>query len=85
MFLEISQNSEESTCARVSLNKKVAGLQQVFCSEFSEMFKNNFTYRTPRAVASGLSLSFLNIMLEIRLRLLIITLIFFLAFISLFS
>ena len=48
MFLEISQISQEETCARVSLltkfNKviKRETLAQVFSCEFCEIFKNTF-------------------------------------------
>ena len=40
MFLEISQNSQENTCARVSGKKET--LAQVFSCEFCEISKNNF-------------------------------------------
>ena len=63
VFLEISQNSQENTCARVSFFNKVAGkacnfikkesLTQVFSCEFCEISKNNFFYRTPPVAASG--------------------------------
>ena len=42
MFLEISQNSHENTCARVSFLDPA----QVFSCEFCEIFKNSFFYRT---------------------------------------
>ena len=50
VFLKILQNSQENTCTRVSskaatLLKKT--LEQVFFSEFSEIFKNTLFYRTP--------------------------------------
>ena len=61
VFLEISQNSQENTCARFSfliklqtpatLLKKEA-LAQVFSCEFCEISKNTFSYRTPRVAAS---------------------------------
>ena len=38
MFLEISKNSQENTCARVSFEI----LAQVFSCEFCEIFKNTF-------------------------------------------
>ena len=48
-YLKISQNSQESTCARVSFFIKVAGfnlkkeiLAQVFSSEFFEISKDTF-------------------------------------------
>ena len=56
VFLEISQNSQESTCARVAfLIKLQAGtckfikkeaLAQVSSCEFCEISKNTFFYRT---------------------------------------
>ena len=59
MFLEISQNSQENTCARVSFNKveglnfiKKETLAQVFSYEFCEISKNTFSYTTPPVVAS---------------------------------
>ena len=60
MFVEFSQNSQENTCARVSLIKlqaeasnfiKKETLAQVFSCEFSEISKKNF-YRTPLVAAS---------------------------------
>ena len=63
VFLEISQNAQENTCARVSfLIKLQAGacnfikkeiLAQVFSCEFCEISKNTFFYRTPLAAAFG--------------------------------
>ena len=55
VFLEISQHSQESTCARVSFLIKLQawGLQlclQVFSCEFCEISKNAFSYRTPPRV-----------------------------------
>ena len=41
MFLEISQNSQENTCARVSFFKKEA-LTRVFSCEFCEISKKTF-------------------------------------------
>ena len=49
MVLKILQNSQESTCARVFLNK-VAG--HVFSCEFWEISKNNVSYKTPPVAAS---------------------------------
>ena len=56
-FLEISQNSQENTCA--FFNKVASGnymkketLAQVFSREFYEILKNIFYYRTPLVVAS---------------------------------
>ena len=61
VFLEISQNSQEKTCARVSFLIKLQAacnfikketLAQVFSCEFCEISKNNFFYRTPLLAAS---------------------------------
>ena len=62
VFLEISQNSQENTCARVSFFKKTLlknsnfikkeTLAQVFSCEFCEISKNTFSYRTPPVAAS---------------------------------
>ena len=61
MFLEISQNSQENTYARVpeacNFVKKET-LAQVFSCEFCEISKNIFSHRTPLAAASA---SLLNI------------------------
>ena len=53
VFLEISQNSQENTCARVSFFNKVAGiagnyikketLVQVFTCDFCDISKNTFS------------------------------------------
>ena len=63
VFLEISHNSQENTCARVSflskfrpqtcnfIKKKI--LVQVFSCEFFEISKNTYSYRTPPVAASG--------------------------------
>ena len=48
VFLEISQNSHEKTCARVSFLTKL----QVFSCEFCKISKNTFFYKTPRVAAS---------------------------------
>ena len=63
VFLEISQNSQENTCARVSFLIKLQAevfnfikketLAQVFSCEFCEISKNTFFHRTPLAAASG--------------------------------
>ena len=56
LFLEISQNSQENTCA------------QVFSCEFCENSKNTFSYRTPPVAASvaySLVLMLISIMLNI--------------------
>ena len=62
VFLEISQNSQENTCARnhflIKLQAKAwnfikkESLTQMFSCEISKIFKNTFFYRTPAAVAS---------------------------------
>ena len=60
-FLEISQNSQESTCARVSLIKLQAEASnfikketqtQVFSCKFCEISNNTFLQRTPLVVVS---------------------------------
>ena len=65
VFLEISQDSQEKTCARVSLLIKLqAGsfkfikketLTQVSSCEFCEISKNTFFYRTPLDQSGGVS------------------------------
>ena len=61
MFLEISQNSQESTCARVSFLIKLQAapatllkrtLAQVFSYEFCEISKNTFFTEHLRTTAS---------------------------------
>ena len=62
VFLEISQNSQENTCVRVSflimLQASVCNfiknetLVQVLSCEFCEISKNTFCHSTPLAVAS---------------------------------
>ena len=60
IFLEISKNSQENTCARASfLIKSQAcsfikkdALAQVFSCEFYEIFKNTFFHRTPLVATS---------------------------------
>ena len=55
LFLEISQNSQENTCARASFLIKLIKkeiLAQVFSCEFCEISKNTFFYRTPLVAAS---------------------------------
>ena len=64
MFLEISQNSQESTHARASLLIKLQApaltcnfikkeaLAQVLYCEFCEISKDTFSYRTPLVAAS---------------------------------
>ena len=67
MLLEISQNSQENTRARVSLLLKLQApdsacnfikrptLAQVFSCEFCEISKNTFSYRTLLVAASSSS------------------------------
>ena len=60
MFLEISKNSQENICARVSFLIKLQALQlysketlaQVFSCDFFEISKNIFSYKTPPVAAS---------------------------------
>ena len=60
MFLEISQNSQENICTRVSflIKLQVCNLikketvAQVFSCEFCEISKNTFFYKTPLVAAS---------------------------------
>ena len=49
VFLEISQNSQENTCARVSILIKMQKTDpaQVFSYEFCEISKNTFSCRAP--------------------------------------
>ena len=54
LFLEISQNWQENTCARVSACIFIT-LAQVFPCEFCEISKNTFSYRTPPMAASVFS------------------------------
>ena len=65
LFLEILQNSQESTCARVpfliKLQNEVCNfikketLAQVFSCEFCEISKNTSSCRTPPEAAFGYS------------------------------
>ena len=62
VFSEISKNSQENTCARVSFLIKLPAeacnfikretLGQVFSCEFCKISKNTFPYRTPSVSAS---------------------------------
>ena len=49
MFLEISQNSQENTCARASFLIKLQA--EVFSCEFCVISKNKFSNRTPPVAA----------------------------------
>ena len=61
VFLKISQNLQENTCARVSFSItllawvcnfiKKETLAQTFSCEFCKNFKNTFFYRTPPVAA----------------------------------
>ena len=61
VLLEISQNSQENTCARNSFLIKLQTkgnnfieketLKQMFPCEFCEIFKNTFSYRIPPVAA----------------------------------
>ena len=53
VFLEISQNSQENTCARVSFLIKLQAWPGVFSCKFCEIFKKTFLYRKPLVAASG--------------------------------
>ena len=59
VFLEMSQNSQESTCARVSFLVKLQILTQVLSCEFCEISKNTFCYRAP-LVATSLHKGFIG-------------------------
>ena len=50
VFLEVSQNIQEITCARVSFLKET--LAQVFFCECCEISKNTFLHRTPLVAPS---------------------------------
>ena len=60
VFLEISQNSQENTFARVSFLIKltflIKTLAQVFSFEFCEISKNTFFHRTPLVAASEMNI-----------------------------
>ena len=66
VFLEISQNSQENICARVSFLIKLQAcnffkketLAQMFSCEFWEISKNTFFYRTSPVAASEMNNSF---------------------------
>ena len=59
VFLEISQNSQQYICARVSPVPQACNfikketLAQVFSFELCEISKNTFFYRTPLVAASA--------------------------------
>ena len=68
VFLEISQNSQENTCPKVSVLIKLQAerpatllkkrLPQVFSCEFCKIPKNTFSYKTPPVAASDIHLFF---------------------------
>ena len=60
VFLEISQNSQENTCAQACNFIKKETLAQVFSCEFCEISKNIFPYRTPPVAASVQKLTLLQ-------------------------
>ena len=64
VFLEISQNSQENTCARASTCNfvKIVTLAQVFSCEFCNISKNTFFYRTVLESASTLTFQWLLIL-----------------------
>ena len=64
VFLEISQNSQGNTSARVSFLITLHNLAQVFC----ETSKNTFSYRTPPLVASVIYVASVSILLEMNLQ-----------------
>ena len=66
LFIEISPNSYQNTCARVSFFIKLQASicnfikketsAQVFLFEFCKIFKNTYFYRTPLVAASDSSI-----------------------------
>ena len=70
VFLEISQNSQEDTCARVPFLIKKETVAQAFSCKFCKISLNTFSYRRPPVATSngGIALwkykySFLHVML----------------------
>ena len=66
VFLEILQNSQENTCARVSflitLQAKKEALVQVFSSEFCEIFNNtSFTEHLRTTASKGFKFCYTTI------------------------
>ena len=57
LFLKVSQNSQENTCARVSFLLKLQALGLQLClkrdSGTGEISKDSFFYKTPPVAASG--------------------------------
>ena len=68
VFLEISQNSQGNTSARVSFLITLHNLAQVFSCEFCETSKNTFPYRTPPVFASVIYVASVSILLEMNLQ-----------------
>ena len=56
VFLEISQNPQENTCARVCNFIKKETLAQVLFCEFCEITKSTFIYRAPPVAASAMQI-----------------------------
>ena len=68
VFLEISQNSQGNTSARVSFLITLHNLAQVFSCEFCETSNNTFPYRTPPVFASVIYVASVSILLEMNLQ-----------------
>ena len=71
VFLEILQNSQENTCARVSFLSSACNfikqeiLAQVFSCEFCEISKNTFSYRKPPVTACVDNAVFIQMQLKL--------------------
>ena len=63
VFLEILQNSQENTCASLFFNKVADSGTDVSC-EFCKIYKNTFSYRTPRWVLLSSFARFFEIFLQ---------------------
>ena len=71
LFLEMSQNSQENTCAKVSFLIKLQAsvcsfvkretLAQVFSCEFCKISKNTFSYRTPSVAVFKIIYSYFEV------------------------
>ena len=53
VFLEILENSQENTCARVTILYEIETLGQVYSCEFCKISKNTFSERTAPVAACG--------------------------------
>ena len=53
VFLEILENLQENTCARVSILYEIETLGQVYSCEFCKISKNAFSERTAPVAACG--------------------------------